>query len=719
MPQYVKELSLIPYIKPYVAAPVKEMEELQKKMADDYDVVASQYDALEELKDNMKVIPWKKDDVLKKEQLIQAASKEIEAAQKAGDYQNRGRLARKAFNNLKTGYAQILSNYEADRKKREELMKFDKIADPLEREKVYNKLSRLYNQVNDNDISYDNKGNIDVRPYQDFNAAADANAVEIADKLASGWKANKSTTFPIKYKTKDGEEMFVQTKLEGATRNANGNIIPEMEQEIFKYIYDNLKTNPELKAYFEQKHLVNNYNLKDFDSEAVALIKSKNPNATDQQIGAVLKEHQLIQEAANFAGKKHGYTTIDYDFKWNPRWETSAKAEAERKAKAATVITTSTSSDYKINIDGLAQVKTHLINQQTDLQKKLASVTDPVVKEELENNLSNVKTKLRLQDELLKNAESKINWNWQSKYADYANKVRKTGEKPLSPKEFNNVVRTGNFEKNEIFPKGGEAVSLSGLYGSKAVDTAKAYYQKYKTALTKANKEGSIIQEHQLVDGNEHTYAGQYSKLLTDRLKNNNVEFITQGGQQLDIEENFAEKGIDLNTLNVIPTKGLIAGKPGFAVTGTKKDGTSRITYYTVMDGNGNIEDYQQNGYDLIEQSKNSKYANSPQKQNQLKTTGLMQVGYSSDEGKKISELNLPIIQGGTREQPTRLPINNKLAVDVITDKGVDIYRLYNINTKQYIKNPEDGKSDFRSEEDLIITLGLNNILLTNPKILQ
>ena len=137
------------------------------------------------------------------------------------------------------------------------------------------------------------------------------------------------------------------------------------------------------------------------------------------------------------------------------------------------------------------------------------------------------------------------------------------------------------------------------------------------------------------------------------------------------------------------------------------------------MDGNGNIEDYQQNGYDLIEQSKNSKYADSPQKQNQLKTTGLMQVGYSSDEGRKISELNLPIIQGGTREQPTRLPINNKLAVDVITDKGVDIYRLYNINTKQYIKNPEDGKSNFRSEEDLIITLGLNNILLTNPKILQ
>ena len=83
-----------------------------------------------------------------------------------------------------------------------------------------------------------------------------------------------------------------------------------------------------------------------------------------------------------------------------------------------------------------------------------------------------------------------------------------------------------------------------------------------------------------------------------------------------------------------------------------------------------------------------------------------MQVGYSSDEGRKISELNLPIIQGGTREQPTRLPINNKLAVDVITDKGVDIYRLYNINTKQYIKNPEDGKSNFRSEEDLIITLG-------------
>jgi hypothetical protein len=125
MPQYVKELSLIPYIKPYVAAPVKEMEELQKKMADDYDVVASQYDALEEASDAIQALPFK-GDLEEKKLVMDNAKKEIEAAQKAGDYQNRGRLVRKAFNNLKKGYAPIkeqVTAWEAFKKDVEESVK--------------------------------------------------------------------------------------------------------------------------------------------------------------------------------------------------------------------------------------------------------------------------------------------------------------------------------------------------------------------------------------------------------------------------------------------------------------------------------------------------------------------------------------------------------------------------------------------------------------------
>ena len=124
MPQYVKELSLIPYIKPYVAAPVKEMEELQKKMADDYDVVASQYDALEEASDAIQALPFE-GDLEEKKLVMDNVKKEIEAAAKAG-YVNRGRLVRKAFNNLKKGYAPIkeqVTAWEAFKKDVEESVK--------------------------------------------------------------------------------------------------------------------------------------------------------------------------------------------------------------------------------------------------------------------------------------------------------------------------------------------------------------------------------------------------------------------------------------------------------------------------------------------------------------------------------------------------------------------------------------------------------------------
>ena len=698
---YIEKQKYIPVVRNYVQGATTEYTDLQNRLREDYDNTATQYDALQEAKDNMKFLSWKKDDVLAKNQIFQKATKEVEEAAKEGDYENRARLVRKAISNFKQRYAPILNNYEADIKQHEDLMKFDKIADPLERANVYNKLSRMYNNISDDDINYDTQGNVIPKSYQGFNAAADVNALEKALKIAEGWKANANTTIPYKVVGKDGTVTWRQKKIEMADEN-----------EIFNEAYKSLKSDPELRAYINQKNLVTDFDLNNFDKEGVELARQKYPDATDQQIGALLNEHKIIQEAANTAAKKSGYVKTDVDYKFDPDWEAGMKANAERKANAVTVITGSTSSDYKINLDGLSLIKNNLINDKNSLTKRLASATDPVAKEEIQNNLDNINTKLRLQDEILKNAEKAIEWNWGNSYADYAAETRKNGEQPIEPSKFKDIIKTS--------PQGDYTNTvLAGTYGINNARLLSNTRFKYSKAIDKANEEGSIIQNHEIVLGNESTYSGQYSKLLTDRLKDGNLELLTQGGNQFDINKDLPN--VDINTVEIVPTKSLIGGKPGFAVTGKDKDDkTKKITHYVIMDDNtSNSEDYQQNGYDLLKQSNESKYTSSPDKKNQLKQTGLMQVGFSTEAGRKISNMNLPNIQGGTRKNPVKLPLTDKLEVQVITDAGVDIYRLYNKNTNSYITNPEDKRTNFRSEEDLMIALGTNTVAVNNPNLIK
>lgn len=714
MPQFVRDMQFTPFITPYVEGATKEYSQLQERLRNDYDTAALQYDALQEAKDNMKKLSWKADDVAAANQIFDAASKEIQEAAETGDYENKNRLIRKAIGNFKQRYAPILANYEADIKQREEVMKFDKIKNPLERQRVYERLKELYNNVGQDNVKYDSQGNVMVTPYQTFSPAADANLVEKALKISEGWKADKNTTIPYKI-MRNGIPVWEQKSIETAS-----------EQEIFNEAYKSLKSDPEVVAYLNQRHLVNDYDLNDYDAKTVQEVKQKYPSATDKQIGAMLEEHTMIQEAANTAAKKSGYVNTDFNYKFDPEWEAGTKAEAERKALAATVITTSTSSDYKIDLKGLGEVKNNLVLQKEDIQNKLKTATNPVTKEELQNTLNGINTKLRLQENLLQNAEAKTGWNWGTAYAEYAAAIRKQGKEglisldndktnytPLSATEFKELVK---FSPQGDFTN----TALAGKYGIATGKLLAEARKNYSKVIEKGNENNSITQEHQLVEGNDHTYSGQYSKLLTNRFKNGNVEFITQAGQQLDINRDFAKKDVDLSTLNIIPTRDLIAGKPGFAVTGTKKDGTGRVTYYTVMDeGTSNIEDYQQNGYDLLRQANTSKYADAPEKRNQLRTTGLLQVGAATNEGRKLSELNLPTVDGGSSKNPVKLPLNNKLEVHVINEDGVNYYKLYNPNVKQYISNPEDGKTNFRSEEDLMVTLGTNNLLVSNPSILK
>lgn len=125
MPQYVKELSLTPYIKPFVAGATKEFTELQHKLADDYDTVATQYDALQEAADNMSSLPFK-GDLAEKQRVFNKVSDAIKEAAKAGDYENRARLVRRSISEFKKDYAPIqkqITDWEAFKKDVEESVK--------------------------------------------------------------------------------------------------------------------------------------------------------------------------------------------------------------------------------------------------------------------------------------------------------------------------------------------------------------------------------------------------------------------------------------------------------------------------------------------------------------------------------------------------------------------------------------------------------------------
>lgn len=679
MPDFIQDKKYQSFVKPYIRGPIDEFANVQKELRDTYDENILQYDALQEANDNMKAIPWKADDVTAKNQIFEHTKKYIDEAAKEGNYENRSRLVRKALREFKERYTPILSNYQADIKKREDLMKFDKIADPLERERAHRVLSKMYNNVPQDQIEYDSNGRVKVKPYQDFNAAADVNIIEKADKLGNDWKADKNTTVPYKVVNKDGTVTWQQKTIESAD-----------EQEIYNYLHSTLAKDPETLGFLKQKKIL---------------------------YGDKFDENKAIEEAANFSAKKHGFIKSDIDYKFDPEWEASSKANAERKVNSATGIFASSSTDFKVDLDNLKTNKDNLIVQQQDLQTRLNKSNDSIIKSELQQQLNNINHKVRLQTEFQGAMENKMNWNWGSKYAEYAKQARDKGVSIISPFEFKKLSSTSPYDDftNTV---------IAGTYGIKNGLLLSNIRSKYKDAIEEGNKNNSFKQEHELVVGNDNTYSGQYTNNLNEAAKNGSLELLNQDGSQFDMDKQF--EGIDFKTIKMIPTKGLIGGKPGFAITGSNIDkegrSTGKKTYYVTMDDNtSNREDYQQNGMDLLKQAGDSKYASSPDKRKQLAETGLMQIGYSN-VGNEISNLNLPVVKGGTAKNPVELSLSNGMKIQVIEGQGITYYRValpVKGGRTKLLENPLTHKTEFGSEEDLMKVWGIYNIQNSNPELLN
>lgn len=126
MPQYVQQEQYTPFVRPYVEGPVKEYAALQKQLIADYDDATMQYDALQEAADNMTSLDFE-GDVKAKNEAFKFASQAIDEAAKAGDYENRGRLVRKAIKDFKTRYAPIAQQIKDRQEAFEAIDKDDKI----------------------------------------------------------------------------------------------------------------------------------------------------------------------------------------------------------------------------------------------------------------------------------------------------------------------------------------------------------------------------------------------------------------------------------------------------------------------------------------------------------------------------------------------------------------------------------------------------------------
>lgn len=111
MPEsFVPKLEYTPVVRPYIKGATEEYAAAQKQLREDYDTTASHYDALQEAADNIQHLEG---DEEKKNSLMQKVNGVIGEAAKAGDYENRGRLVRKAIADFKKEYNPIAAQVSA------------------------------------------------------------------------------------------------------------------------------------------------------------------------------------------------------------------------------------------------------------------------------------------------------------------------------------------------------------------------------------------------------------------------------------------------------------------------------------------------------------------------------------------------------------------------------------------------------------------------------
>lgn len=582
--------------------------------------------------------------------------------------------------------------------------------------------------------------------YSGVTPAKDVNLAEKADKIIAGWKADKNTTISVPTKGADGK-MYMSTKKVSEIADEN---------EIYKAALASLRGDSEVGAFVDQELLINNYGKVDGDydietqnkselANAIAMVKQSNPkltdaqamaklkkdgyatnidrvkelypDATNSQIAKLLQKEGMYQSAANFAAQKHGYSSItkDLDWKFNPEWEAGLKASAEKASNALTTVVSGGISNMNIDMNQLSKNSGELKDQLKQLDADISSAVSPVAKEALTKQKAKLQERYDMQVKLQEDIGTKAGANWLDAKNSMSYKMNKNKFEALGITEddIKEYVTTGNMSRSIDRLASSPSYDNSGPYPVKADRSTwnalesyrKDYESKVNNYISK-NKTLDFASENQILNGNESTYVGKFSDLLTETVKGHQIEMINVDGSQFDMKKQIDDEGLDISTIKVNPTTRFINGKPAFAVSarGSGKNSGKRSTYYVVMDDDSALKgDYRGIGDDLLQQAKSSKFEKSPEKRRELTDYGNMMRGYSV-LGEQLQQARIHALKDGQSQTITG-PSGMPMVVSVNEEKGV---RWYNVSINGKPIQKEGNLRNFDSEESISKFIGEN-----------
>jgi len=299
----VNSQNYVPFIKPYVEGPTKEYKELQDRLIKDYDESAMMYDSLKEAADNMSSLNAEGDVALKKA-AFDKAYKYIEEAAKMGDYENRGRLVRKAIKEFSTDYKPIAEQVAAKKQFYEDLDK--RVAagslGSTEAAKLKRHVDDMYNEFGG--LQRDPNTN-NYRGYSNFTKVA-PKTVDFIEKVNKAFSGIRETSIRQKW-----DEIVKQngSDFEGMKKSINQaeEFIP---QKTIQNIMRTVMNDPEVSDYLNFWTDVDSY--KATPDDALKYIKqtiTSEANRLLQKEPSKYKkysEQQLLQESINSL-KLNGY----------------------------------------------------------------------------------------------------------------------------------------------------------------------------------------------------------------------------------------------------------------------------------------------------------------------------------------------------------------------------------------------------------------------------
>jgi hypothetical protein len=356
MANYVNQQSYQPFVKPYIAGPTKEYEEQQKRLIADYDDAALQYDALQEAADNMKYIKGSKGDEEAYNQIWSKAKKDIEEAAISGDYENRGRLVRKAIKDFGGKYKPLYDRYQGYNENVKKILDSKEIG---EETKKYSLASLQENYLNK--PTYNPDGSVELPSWREYMPYKDIayydKVVDVLDKV----KADKWESLP-NAKNIEGYEALISSTT--SKRDPD---------KLYRFAEAYLRNDPEIKNYFDRERHLNKYKYtpeqleelkqtEDFGKYASRYGIAPSSPEEEAQINNALLQNYIIDkrklDTAKTAAEALGYTETSYDWKWSPQTEIDleykkqmAKNKADTDYANSLIISTpgeSTFSSYNL-----------------------------------------------------------------------------------------------------------------------------------------------------------------------------------------------------------------------------------------------------------------------------------------------------------------------------------------------------------------------------------